>query len=121
MSRIGLLLIAAVLAGCGLSNPSGVRPEQVVVYVAGQQPAFDSTTHRVVGSFAVIGGDEVSNARMLRTVRTEAARRGAEYVVVMGARRGPSQEQIDRAGPLVKDQSLLVPTTGAYAIAYGRR
>lgn len=123
MSRLGLLVIAVVLAGCGLSNPSGVRPEQVAVYVAGQQPKFDSTTHKVVGQFAVTSGDAVSNARVLRNVRAEAASRGAEYVVVMGATsRGLSQQQIDQAGPQVADpESLLLPGTGVFAIAFARR
>ena len=124
MRRLGLLVIAVVLSGCSLlSNQSGVRPEQVTVYVAGDQPRFDSTTHGVLGHFAVTGGGDVSVERFLRNVRAEAAGRGAEYVVVTGANsRKLSQGEFERAAPLAKDPAtLIVPVDGVFAVAYKRR
>lgn len=118
-----LLALAALLPACARHATPRISPEQMAVYVAGRQPRFDDATYRVVGHFAVTGGGTVTRERMLRNVRVEAARRGAEYVVLLGpTKQGLSQFTADNAAPNVADvEALADPYSALVAVAVARR
>jgi hypothetical protein len=125
MSRLCLAVLglALVSAACAPRAPGAVSPEAVAVYLIGHQPLLDTETHEVLGTYALSGGGLVSADRMLRHLRTEGARVGAEYVIVLAPTnsRGSMERTAQGNGSFGDLHGSLRHTQRVAFIAVGRK